>query len=88
MYLNAGSTGVLNDPVISRLAVKYRRTPGQIILRWLVQRGIGGLPKSSNEDRMKLNLAVFDFEISEVDMEEISSLDRNLSCVFTSDHIA
>ena len=87
MYL-VGSTGVLTDPVIVALGKKYNKSPGQVILKWLVQKGIGVLPKSSNEDRMCCNLDIFDFEISQEDMSEIYGLDKNLSCVVTSDGIA
>lgn len=53
-----------------------------------MQKGIGVLPKSSSEDRMSYNLDIFDFEIVTEDMVKINGLDKNLSCVVTSDGIA
>lgn len=84
----SGATGVLTDPVIVSLADKYKKNVGQIILRWLVQQGMAALPKSSNLGRMRGNLDVFDFEISEEDMAAITSLDQNKSSVATSENIA
>ena len=86
--MHIGSTGVLTDPTIVALGKKYNKNSGQVILRWLVQKGIGVLPKSSSEDRMSYNLDIFDFEIVTEDMVKINGLDKNLSCVVTSDGIA
>ncbi|CAM9149028.1 unnamed protein product, partial [Ectocarpus fasciculatus] len=70
----SGSTGVLTDPTIVALGKKYNKNSGQVILRWLVQKGIGVLPKSSSEDRMSYNLDIFDFEIVTEDMVKINGL--------------
>ncbi len=58
------------------LAEKYKKTIAQIILRWHVQRGIIPIPKSSNEERIKENLSIFDFELSNDDMRTIDSLNE------------
>ncbi|MDU2489107.1 MAG: aldo/keto reductase [Clostridium celatum] len=58
------------------LAEKYKKTIAQIILRWHVQRGIIPIPKSSNEERIKENLSIFDFELSNNDMRTIDSLNE------------
>ena len=64
-----------NDLMID-LAEKYKKTIAQIILRWHVQRGIIPIPKSSNEERIKENLSIFDFELSNADMKTIDLLNE------------
>jgi len=77
----SGATGVLKEPLLAELAAKYSKGPGQVILRWLVQQGIVALPKSSSIERMKENLDIFNFEISDEDMAKITGLNRNASSV-------
>jgi diketogulonate reductase-like aldo/keto reductase len=84
----SGSTGVLQDPVIVAVAQRHGKNPGQVILRWLFQQGIASLPRSGNEARMRSNLDIFDFSLSEEEMAEISALDKNQTSVDSSDSIA
>lgn len=84
----SGATGVLTDPAVKVLAEKYNKNAGQIILRWLKQKGIVSLPKSSNESRMKSNLDIDDFEMTADEIETINKLDQGKSSVTTSDSIA
>ena len=70
--LTRGSS--LNDRRVSAIAQKYRKSAAQIMLRWCVQKGTVPLPKSSNPDRMRENMQVFDFELSEEDMRTLDSL--------------
>lgn len=67
----------LLDPTICSLADKYNKTPAQIIIRWDIQRGVIVLPKSIHKERIVSNFDVFDFEISQEDMREISALNKN-----------
>lgn len=64
-----------NDLMIS-LSEKYNKTIAQIALRWHIQRGVIPIPKSSNEDRIKENIDIFDFEISSEDMKYIDLLNE------------
>ena len=64
----------LNDNTIADLAQKYGKTPAQIMLRWCVEHGTVPLPKSSNPGRMRENMAIFDFELSQQDMETLDAL--------------
>ena len=73
--LGHGDAGLLADPVITRLAVKYGKNAGQIILRFEVQEGVITLPKSTNPERIKTNLDVFDFTLAEDEMQELRDLD-------------
>jgi len=77
----SGATGVVKDPMIQELAAKYKKGPGQVVLRWLVQQGIVALPKSSNLERMRENLNIFDFFIDDADMAKITALNKNASSV-------
>ena len=67
---------VLNNPVVTDIAAKHGRTPAQIALRWGVQRGTSVVPKTSNRDRLRENLAVFDFALAAEEMTAIEALDR------------
>lgn len=70
-------TKVLDDPIIKDIAKQYDKTPAQIILRWHLQSDVVVIPKTVTPSRMKENLDVFDFELSEKDLEKITDLDRN-----------
>jgi 2,5-diketo-D-gluconate reductase A len=67
---------VLDDPTIRAVADEVGRTPSQVTLRWHVQRGDVVFPKSNNPDRMAENFALFDFALSEDQMDRLTGLDR------------
>ncbi|XP_014273814.1 1,5-anhydro-D-fructose reductase [Halyomorpha halys] len=71
-----GAVEPLKDPVIKEIAEKYNKQPAQIILRFLVECGVGIIPKSSNPDRIKQNIDVFDFELTKEEFNRIRALDR------------
>ena len=60
-------------------ATKYNKTVGQVILRWNIQRGVVVIPKSTHVERIKENIDIFDFELNEEEMKQISSLDMGYS---------
>ncbi|RXY97261.1 aldo/keto reductase [Malacoplasma penetrans] len=68
---------VLNNPTIVSIAKDHNKTSAQIISRWLLQRGIITIVGSSNPIHIKENISVFDFELSNQEMELIASLDKN-----------
>ena len=68
---------LLTEPLMIQLSEKYNKTITQIILRWHIQNDIIPIPKSSNEERIKENFNIFDFEISKEDILKIDTLDRN-----------
>ena len=67
---------VNSDPAITRVAESVGRTPAQVTLRWHVQRGDIVFPKSVRRERMEENFAIFDFELDESAMAELTALDR------------
>lgn len=67
---------IFSNELIIALAEKYKKTIAEIILRWHIQRGVIPIPKSSNEERIKENFDIFDFEISKEDMDIIDSLNE------------
>ena len=66
---------VLDHPVVTAVAQAVGRTPAQVVLRWGVQRGTGVIPKTSRPERLRENLALFDFELAAEQMAAISGLD-------------
>lgn len=68
-----GEAAILSDDVIKAVADKYGHTPAQVCLRWEVQQGIIPLPKSVHQDRIRENTLIFDFELSEDEMDLIGS---------------
>lgn len=67
----------LDDDVMCVLATKYCKTPAQIGLRWIIQKGVSVIPKSSQEERIISNGQIFDFEIAEEDVAIIDTLNKN-----------
>jgi 2,5-diketo-D-gluconate reductase A len=76
---------LLADPTIVDLARRRSRTPAQIVLRWHVQLGLVPIPKTSKPERLPENRDVFDFELSDGEMDELASLDRGDEGVVDSD---
>ena len=68
--------GLMDDPVIQKVAARVERTPAQVILRWHLQLGTVVIPKSSNPARIRENLDILSFELREADMDAIRTLDR------------
>lgn len=69
--------GLLEDPILVELAKKYNKSTAQIIIRWDIQTGVVTIPKSVKPHRIAENKDVFDFELSEEDMDKISALNQD-----------
>ncbi|MBQ8210503.1 MAG: aldo/keto reductase [Clostridia bacterium] len=78
-----GRGDMFNLPELKKIAEKYGKTTAQIILRWHIQRGIVVIPKSTHIERMVENFNVFDFELTEEDMNKIATLDKKQSSFFS-----
>ena len=67
---------ILANPVVAAVAEKHGKAKAQVLLRHLVQKGFAVIPKSTNPDRIRQNIEIFDFELDERDMEKLNGLDR------------
>ena len=76
--LGHGNKELLENETIVSLATKYHKNAGQIILRWIYQEGVISLPKSTNSERIKGNLDIFDFELTNEEMDSIRALDTGI----------
>ncbi|XP_053428842.1 aldo-keto reductase family 1 member C15-like isoform X2 [Nycticebus coucang] len=76
-WVDSDSPHLLEEPVLKAIAKKHHRSPGQVALRYHLQRGVVVLAKSFNEQRIKENFQVFDFELTPEDMKALDSLNRN-----------
>ncbi|MFF2605707.1 aldo/keto reductase [Arthrobacter koreensis] len=77
--------GLLEDTVVTALAAKYGKKPGQIVLRWHVQQGLVPIPKASSPAHLAENLAVFDFALEETEIADLSALDTGEAGILDSD---
>lgn len=78
-----GRGNMFTNPVLQKLGDKYNKTVAQVILRWQLQRGIVVIPKSTHKERMAQNLDVFDFTLTDEDMQDIAALDTKISSFFS-----
>jgi diketogulonate reductase-like aldo/keto reductase len=67
---------IVTEPVVQELAEKYAKTPAQIALRWDLQHKVVTIPKSSHPDRIAENAEIFDFQLSQADMDVLDALDE------------
>ena len=72
-----GITDVVRNSLLSNIGGKYGKTAAQVALRWLTQRGIVAIPKSTHIERMRQNLDIFDFSLSDDEMAQIATLNRH-----------
>jgi 2,5-diketo-D-gluconate reductase A len=77
-----GKNNIFKNELLQSIAAKYEKSVAQVILRWLVQRGIIALAKTTRKDRMIENISVFDFELSTEDVSAIATLDTKASSFF------
>lgn len=80
--LAEGRNGFFTNPVLETIGRKYGKSVAQVALRWLLQRGVIIIPKSTHIERMQQNIDIFDFELSAGDMAEIAALDTATSLFF------
>ena len=78
-----GRGGLFANETIAGIAEKYNKSVAQVILRWELQRGIVVIPKSVHIERMKENFDVFDFALSDEDMQVMAGLDKKQSSFFS-----
>ncbi|KAL2900037.1 Aldose reductase [Bienertia sinuspersici] len=69
-----GGRDLVHDPEVDRVAEKLNKTPGQVLVKWALQRGTSVIPKSTNPDHLKENINVFDWAIPQQDFEALSNI--------------
>lgn len=78
-----GRNGLFQHPVLTAIGAKRGKSVGQVVLRWIFQRGIASLAKSVRKERMEENLDILDFELSQDEMVQIAALDTATSAFFS-----
>lgn len=78
-----GKGGMFTNPVIAEIGARHHKSVAQVILRWHIQNGVVVIPKSTHIERMEENLDVFDFELTQAEMEKIAGLDQKQSAFFS-----
>ena len=79
-----GADGVIKSPVLAEIGAQYNKSAAQVALRWLTQRGIVAIPKSAHKERMAQNFNIFDFRLSDTDMQPASLISMTRSSSNTS----
>lgn len=80
-----GRNNLFANETLQAVAARHGRSVAQVVLRWLIQRGVMCIPKSVHRDRIKQNFQVFDFTLDDADMAAIAALDTGTSCFFSHD---
>jgi diketogulonate reductase-like aldo/keto reductase len=80
--LAEGRNNFFQNETLAAIGAKYGKTVAQVALRWLIQRGVIIIPKSTHIERMRENLDIFDFELSADNMTQIATLDTGKSLFF------
>jgi 2,5-diketo-D-gluconate reductase A len=77
-----GRNDLFTDPTLSDIAAAHGKSVAQVVLRWLTQRDVVVIPKSVRPERLRENLDVFDFELTDDEMARIAALDTGASLFF------
>lgn len=73
--LSEGQKNIFNNKLLKSIAAKHERTVAQVILRWHIQRGVIIIPKTVHKERMVENMNIWDFELTEPEMQSIATMD-------------
>lgn len=77
-----GRNDLFTNPLLSEIGAAQGKSVGQVVLRWLTQRGVVVIPKSVRPERMRENIDIFDFELTDEEMTRIAGLDTGASLFF------
>lgn len=77
-----GRNNLFTNELLTKIGKKYNKSVAQVVLRWLIQRGVVAIPKSMHKERIEENFNIFDFELASEDMEAITILDMKKSSFF------
>ncbi|WP_180546845.1 aldo/keto reductase, partial [Staphylococcus haemolyticus] len=82
-----GIDDIFNHDTLKSIGQKYGKTVAQVILRWTIQLGIVTIPQSVTKERIEENYDIWDFELSQEDMEQIAELDKGKSSIIDFDSV-
>lgn len=74
-----GQKNLFTNKMLSEIGAKYGKSAAQVVLRWNYQRGVVTIPKSVHKERMEQNISIFDFALTDEEMEQISTLDEGMT---------
>lgn len=74
----------LDTPLLQEIAQKYKKSPAQVLIRWILQHGLATIPKTTSDNHMRENADVFDFEVAAIDMARLDSLNENYHAAWFS----
>ena len=74
----ANKNNLLEEQSLKEIGEKYSKTAAQVVLRWNIERGLIVIPKSSNPARQLENISIFDFELTDQDMQTINQLNKDM----------
>ncbi|QNF35792.1 aldo/keto reductase [Adhaeribacter swui] len=77
-----GKNNLFQNELLKTIGQKYNKTIAQVVLRWLTQRGVVAIPKSVRPERIAENFSIFDFDLSQEDMDTIATMDQKASLFF------
>lgn len=77
-HVNSKNKQLLRDPVLTKIAKNYNKTAAQVLLRWITQREVGAIPKSTNPGRLQENLNIFNFKLTDNEMQQLKESDGGL----------
>ena len=72
-----GVDGIVKSPLLAEIGARYGKSASQVALRWLTQRGIVAIPKSTHRERMQQNNDIFDFELNDTEMQQIAAMNQH-----------
>ena len=85
--IGRGDKQLLNEKILVDLAKKYNKTVAQVIMRWLIQRTITVIPKTTRKERLIENICLFDFKLTRNEMKKIYSLNKNQRIITLSEAV-
>lgn len=68
----------MENPTVVGIAKRLGKQPAQILLKWILERGVAAIPKSTNAGRLRQNLEIFDFNLTKADMDALQALDEGI----------
>ena len=85
--LGGSQSNLFTRPTITEIAERHGKSPAQIVLRWHIELGLVPIPRSSNAERLRHNLEIFDFSLTAGEIRALSALDRGESAAADSDKV-